>query len=1175
MTGAQNDASSRGTGRVGRRLAVVAISVALVAGLGALGLSIYNTARFDDRVHDYIAAHASELRGKRRQPGVTGATGIPGLDSGGVTVRDSQRSVENGLIATVRHVALRSGMWAVLFTDVVGSTEQRPRLGDHVGDALRREHDTIVARVLAIHHGERVEGTGDGAMCAFASAADAVAAGVALQQGIARRNRRSDEPLGLRVGISVGEFVYGDGGLMGLAGHEAARICALCDAGDVLVSDLVRVVATPRSSSEFRLRGDFELKGLPTPVRVWEVPWDPGAEPESLALSTRLLPRDVVAFAGRERELNVLADCWDRTRDGSRSAVFISGEPGIGKTRLAAEIGRLAASDGALVLYGRCDDQLGVPFQPFAEILEWYLDRAESVVVGAQPGQLARLSPRVADRVPAPPPLPSDPETEQYRLFGAVASWLAELSTTVPVLVVLDDLHWATQPTLLMLRHLLQTVESARLLVVATFRDTELDSDAPLGARLFDFARLSNVQRLSLEGLDPPNVAALVATDGEVGESTDVQAFAWSLVDDTGGNPFFIGEVLRHLVATGLLTERDSRFALRGPVGAFEVPDGVKEMLRQRFRLLGDPAKEILAAAAVIGREFDFETLLATSGASESAVVDVLESATGARLIEEAAPDRYRFAHALVQATLIGDTIGARRFRLHRRVAEHLEVSRPGELSTLAHHWIEAGPAGDRSKAVRCSIAAGQIAVERRAYREAAEHFSRAAELDDGEVLTPLERCDLLIDLGSTRHWSGEADFRDCVLDATRLARELGAKDRIVRAAFALDRGNTAIWGSIDNRLVEIWEGALDTLGNDATAERARLLALLARELMYAPLERRDPLCDEALSIATELDEPYVLVDVSHPAVACGWGRATTMAAVNTILDRVATSELDPGRRYTCAVVRRHVSMLAGDFERARLASAEARRLVNETPWPYRRFILQVTEAGDAFTRGRLEDAETLGQQAFDLGQATGQPDSAFLYGALLGLIRRDQGRPGEVVELLLSFVAEWRDQPGLPHVHAATAFLGAETDRSSEARRLVKHEAARGFAAPEFNPSSVEYLTLLGDACATLGMTEEGAELYERIAPHHDEVTYDSIFVIGTVAHTLGRLARLLGRQEKATHHLHHAEQLAERMGAPLFVARVRADRASLVGCGRLTTSATTGPERSRNRRDTQCQRR
>src|SRR5688572_1665715 len=168
-------------------------------------------------------------------------------------------------------------MWAVLFTDVGGSTEHRAGLGDHAADELRREHDEIVARVLARYRGERVEGTGDGAMCAFGSAADALAAGVALQQRVDRRNQTAAEPIALRVGVSLGEFAYDESGLMGIAAHEAARICALGDGGEVLVSDLARTVAGPRSECDFTSRGAFELKGLPAPVTVWEVAWE-GAE---------------------------------------------------------------------------------------------------------------------------------------------------------------------------------------------------------------------------------------------------------------------------------------------------------------------------------------------------------------------------------------------------------------------------------------------------------------------------------------------------------------------------------------------------------------------------------------------------------------------------------------------------------------------------------------------------------------------------------------------------------------------------------------------------------------------------------------------------------------------------------------------------------------------------------
>ena len=352
-------------------------------------------------------------------------------------------------------VALRDGMWAVLFTDLVGSTAQRARLGDEAGDALRREHDALLARVLLAHRGDVVSDTGDGAMCVFSSAADAIAAGVAVQQGVERRNRHAEEPLALRVGVSAGELVVEGDGLMGLAAHEAARICGLCEPGEVLISDLVRLMAGSRTDAELLERGAFELKGIPAPVTVWEVAWE-AAElvDEPLALPSRLLSADAWAFSSRAGELDTLRDLWSDVSAGARRVVFVSGEPGIGKTRLAAEAARLALDDGALVLYGQCDDELGTPFLPFTEALDWYLEHATQIVAGRFPGDLTRLSERVRDRLPGTPePLAADAETEQHRLFDAVVSWLCELAEAQPVVLVLDDMHWATKPTLLMLRH--------------------------------------------------------------------------------------------------------------------------------------------------------------------------------------------------------------------------------------------------------------------------------------------------------------------------------------------------------------------------------------------------------------------------------------------------------------------------------------------------------------------------------------------------------------------------------------------------------------------------------------------------------------------------------------------------------------------------------------------------
>ena len=169
-------------------------------------------------------------------------------------------------------VTLRAGTWTVLFTDVVGSTDQRVRLGDAAVDEMRREHDAIVARALAAHGGELVKGTGDGALCAFGAAADALAAAVAIQQRLERRNRDAPEQLRLRVGVSLGDLAFEDGDLHGLAAHEAARVCASAEAGEILVSDVVRTVAGSRAGCELIARGELELKGLPTPVRVWRWP---------------------------------------------------------------------------------------------------------------------------------------------------------------------------------------------------------------------------------------------------------------------------------------------------------------------------------------------------------------------------------------------------------------------------------------------------------------------------------------------------------------------------------------------------------------------------------------------------------------------------------------------------------------------------------------------------------------------------------------------------------------------------------------------------------------------------------------------------------------------------------------------------------------------------------------
>jgi class 3 adenylate cyclase len=260
-------------------------------------------------------------------------------------------------------------MWAVVFTDVVDSTALRARVGDEAADGLRREHDEIVLVATDRRDGHVVKSTGDGSMFVFASPADAVAAAVEVQQAIERRNRGDEERLGLRMGISVGDLAHEDGDLFGLAVNEAARLCALADGGEILLSDLGRVVGGSRMERDLIDRGVFELKGLPEPVRVWAVVWNAAPSPAPVPLPARMTVEYATPMVGRDIELTSLGRTVRDAGSGRRRLVLMAGEPGMGKTRLTTEAARIAHQQGATVLYGRCDEELGVPYQPWVEAL--------------------------------------------------------------------------------------------------------------------------------------------------------------------------------------------------------------------------------------------------------------------------------------------------------------------------------------------------------------------------------------------------------------------------------------------------------------------------------------------------------------------------------------------------------------------------------------------------------------------------------------------------------------------------------------------------------------------------------------------------------------------------------------------------------------------------------------
>jgi transcriptional regulator with XRE-family HTH domain len=842
-------------------------------------------------------------------------------------------------------------------------------------------------------------------------------------------------------------------------------------------------------------------------------------------------------FVGRQKELGFLREAWSRATAGHRVLALVGGEPGIGKTALTGELARLAHAEAGLVLYGRWDEHVLAPYQAFREALADYARACPEALLrqdlGDLAGEIARVCPEPAQRIGASAAEPlAAAEAERFRLFESLDAWIQRIAARHPVLLVLDDLQWADLPALRLLSHLMQARRAAPLLAVAMYRDVEPER-SELTAVLHSLARDVDCRRLTLRGLDPDAVTALLqgATGRTFGERES--RLAAELERDTAGNPFFLLEMARHLSELGAF-DRDGTRLDETPA---QIPESVRDMVRWRLRRVSEECAEVLEIASLAGERFDAALVASAAGRDDAATADLLDEAARAGLIADIddEPDSWRFSHSLLRRVTAARLSRGRRARLHQRIGETLESRFGVSPAELAHHFGAAASIGSAEKAVRYERLAGERALAEVAAEVAVRHLRKALQLLDrfGPRDQAL-RCELLLELAGAHDRAGEYASRDQrFAEAADAARGLGDGELFLRAALGYG-GILPATVTPDERAQALLEEALGQLGKEDSAARATALARLAHWLHNErPYLERLELSDRSVAMARGTGDRRTLATVlMHRGWALdGPDDVDDALAVASEILRIGAELRDPELRLEGLRIRVAAQFEHGEHAAAVRTALAMRELAEQMQHPEFIRLAAMWDVTVANLEGRFADARELAVERDRRLARIGHSQAQIIPGAQTFPWQVLRGRSSRALPALLELSAY---EPANTVWPAITAWSLAETGALDQAAGLLRRTEPAAAAAADKNYQW--WAVVVGFAgAADLVEDRQWAEvLYGLAAPYSGHnATLGVATFLGAADHWLGVLAGVAGRVTEAARHLEAALARHQEMGS------------------------------------------